>query len=231
MIDNDLYLYHYGVPGMKWGKRKAIPISGQNGTTTQKQVVGKPAPKKQTVTKPAPKKQAVQKPEPEKQQVQENTEPTQKNSALKKGLIIAGVALAAIGTAILISKYTKSLANNGKGVADKVLTKNLKTKNETKSIKKTLAKELDIKTPKPKTNTGGDFIIKDRKKLTQTVWGKQSSIFSKPVTQSVFDSGRRATQKSLGKSITFGKQSRASKAFWAGMNNMPKNLKLKDLVK
>lgn len=85
MNNNDLYLYHHGVPGMKWGKRKAVQTSGQGGRTAKKQ------PTKSTTAK----KQATQQ--------QADTQPT--NSKSKKGWLIAGGILAGIAAGIAIRKF------------------------------------------------------------------------------------------------------------------------------
>ena len=111
-------LYHYGVPGMRWGHKKQY--STQGGRVRYK-------------IKKQPKQNS------EKQENQEKQEATtQQSSRFKKGLIAAGVALAVIGTIIVARKIgqnksqisvDKKKVSKGKKTVDKLKNKKVsKTK-------------------------------------------------------------------------------------------------------
>lgn len=130
---NNNELYHYGVPGMRWGRRKGPTVNGQNVRVS----------KKQTATQ-KPKKQ------PKQEQPQES-EPAPSKS--KKGWLIAGAVLAVIGTVVIAKKLGKAKSGNlakridsGKEAVAK-MTK-VKTPKSPKPPK--LPKAPKVKTPKAK---------------------------------------------------------------------------------
>lgn len=138
-------LYHYGVPGMRWGQRKQYQVQGQQTSTQKQPTASKPRPKTQNVTsKPRPKNQQVKKTEQPKKQEQQATE--QQSNRYKKGLIAAGVALAIIGTFVIAKKIGQNSAqlpvekkkvSKGKKAVEKVKNKLVTTKNTIDDTKAT----------------------------------------------------------------------------------------------
>ena len=111
-------IYHFGIPGMRWGRRKAKEQTSQNGGRSAGQS------KKQT-------KQSKTQTDQSKQSNNQDTqqESQSKSSAVKKGLIAAGVALAVIGGIVIARKLSKSTnvsvdttkkIDTGKAKVDKV---------------------------------------------------------------------------------------------------------------
>ena len=147
---NNNELYHYGVPGMRWGQRKQYPVQGQHpGTKKQQTTTSKPRPKKQQTK---PKQQA-----PKKQEQQQAT--PQQSSRFKKGLIAAGVALAIIGTFVIARKMGQNsvklpveekTVSKGKSAVDKL--KNKKVSKSKIDVRQT--REVFQWLPKPPKPTG-----------------------------------------------------------------------------
>lgn len=104
-------LYHYGIPGMKWGHRRARPVVNSTGRRFGMK-------QKTTVDKNSPEYKAQRKSKIKK--------------AVKVGAVVAGTALAAYG-AYKLSNTIKNKAyqesyNKGKAVADKIYDKNIATR-------------------------------------------------------------------------------------------------------
>lgn len=117
-------LYHYGVPGMKWGQRRAsaklnkiTKRAKKRGWSDDATEVEKIKTKKVKQMSNDDLKKAKKRGELERDY--KNLNP----NAIKKGLAIAGTTAAALGTMATLYKYGKPIMNKGKKVAGSVLSK------------------------------------------------------------------------------------------------------------
>ena len=92
-------LYHYGVPGMRWGHRKARPVSTERARM-QSAKKAQQANKDEAAYKRA-----------KKQYKQTDEYKAKRAKAVKAGAVVAGTALAAYG-AYKLSKVAKNKAYN-----------------------------------------------------------------------------------------------------------------------
>ena len=115
-MNND-ELYHYGVPGMRWGHKKAQPIQGQNMRGSAKQ----PTTNIKRTSKPKTSNSSNKKAKPtdeEKAQLKEEqaqAKAERKAQSFKRGLIAVGIALAVIGGVILAKKIANNITDDKKG--------------------------------------------------------------------------------------------------------------------
>ena len=107
---NNNELYHYGVPGMRWGVRKSSKSRSQNDSDDAKEA--RKIKKKQVNEMSNDELQKLNKRQQlEKQHKELNP------GAIKKGLLIAGSIVAALGTITALYKYSKQGIDKGKEVA------------------------------------------------------------------------------------------------------------------
>lgn len=116
-------LYHYGVPGMRWGRRKANVVVGQNVKTAKKQDV------KNSKYNKNYKQTTKQENKNPKQRVEKQESQTTTSSS-NKGLLIATAALAVIGAVIISRKL-----NGRTGDVSKKVSIGKKTVEKHKNVK------------------------------------------------------------------------------------------------
>ena len=98
----DNVLKHYGVPGMKWGQRKAAPIStGGRVSGGRATLTSKTSKKTKSSTSPKTKKQV---------EADEAAKAARK-AKIKKGVAITAGVLAAIGTVAVATYAAKKYGN------------------------------------------------------------------------------------------------------------------------
>ena len=117
-------LYHYGVPGMKWGARKAdakvsriSKRSAKRGWSDDATEVAKIRTKKINQMSNAELTKVNNRKNLERNYSQLNP------NAIKKGLALAGAAVVAMGTITALYKHGKTLVSSGKKLAQKALEK------------------------------------------------------------------------------------------------------------
>lgn len=126
MTNND-ELYHYGVPGMKWGQRRAAKKLDKVTKRAKKQEWSNDATE---VGKIKTKKvKQMSNDELKKVKKRDELERDYKNlnpNVIKKGLKIAGATVAALGTMAALAKYGKVIVKTGKNAIDQIKTKHSK---------------------------------------------------------------------------------------------------------
>ena len=113
-------LYHYGVPGMKWGQKRA---------TTKIEKITKRAKKQgwsddatETAKIRTKKINQMSNKDLETANKRKNLEQNYKNlnpNAIKKGIAIAAATVAALGTMTALYKHGKTIVNGGKKVIER----------------------------------------------------------------------------------------------------------------
>ena len=141
-MNND-ELYHYGVPGMRWGVRKSEDKLSRISSRSKKEKWSEDA----TEVAKIKTKKVSQMSNAELKKVNTRKDLEQNYhrlnpSAIKKGLAIAGATVAAMGTVAALYQNSEKLVNIGK----KICSKQSKAKMD--KVSRTFWKEMK-KVPKP----------------------------------------------------------------------------------
>ena len=138
-MTNNNELYHYGVPGMRWGQRRATTKVDKISSRAKKRGWSDDA----TETAKIKTKKINQMSNNELQTVnkRKGLERDYKNlnpNAVKKGIAIAGATAAALGTIITLHKHGKQIVDGGKKVLDRY--KNVKASKTSTAFWKDMSK-------------------------------------------------------------------------------------------
>lgn len=140
-MTNNNELYHYGVPGMKWGQRRATSKVNKITTRSQKRGWSDDA----TEVAKIRTKKVSQMSNNELNKVNNRKTLEQNYSRLnpnviKKGLAIAGATAAALGTMAALYKHAKPILKSGKGAVQKFMANRSNMK--ANKVSKTFWKEM-----------------------------------------------------------------------------------------
>lgn len=133
MMNFNNELYHYGVPGMRWGVRKSYKSAGQNDSDDAKEARKIKTKKVNEMTNDELQKL-------NKRQQLEKTHRELNPSKIAKGIAIAGAIALAIGTINNLYNNSKNAIKNGQEVTQKYKSHQLsaKRKKQTQEIGKGL---------------------------------------------------------------------------------------------
>ena len=140
---NNNELYHYGVPGMKWGVRKSEDKLSRISSRSKKEKWSEDA----TEVAKLKTKKVSQMSNAELKKVNTRKDLEQNYhrlnpSAIKKGLAIAGATVAAMGTVAALYQNSEKLVNIGKKICSK------QSKAKVDKVSRAFWKEMK-KVPKP----------------------------------------------------------------------------------
>lgn len=121
-MTNNNELYHYGVPGMKWGVRRADAKLQRVSTRAKKRGWSDDATEVAKIrTKKVNQMSNNELTKVNNRKTLEQNYSRLNPNAIKKGLAFAGAAVAAIGTMTALYKHGKTLITSGKKFAQKTL--------------------------------------------------------------------------------------------------------------
>lgn len=184
MTMNNNEIYHYGVPGMRWGVRKSNMKGWSNDAVTAARI------KTKKVNQMSNKELSTLNARQSLEKKHSDLNP----SAIKKGIAIAGATAAAIGTGVTLYKYGKQAVNKGKEIVKKNKDKKVaKAKENEKTTKDKKTTEQDTQ---PKNNSSKKGLI---------IAGAALAIIGSIAISRYLNKSSNATS-SVGKKVSTGKK-------------------------